>query len=114
MKCRECGEEYWPNKPWQLFCSQAHKQRWHLRKKQELRDLERAVPRKSNGELRKIVGERFADAERHKPKKRRNGHRGTTAEREAAKQAFADFTQSLRRPDVEVAQPEPAVLKRRF
>ena len=76
MKCKECGEEFWPNKDWQVFCCQPHQQRWHLRRKQELRNLERAVPRKSNGELRKIVGERFANAERHEPKKRRRSLTG--------------------------------------
>ena len=113
--CRECGKEFWANKPWQTFCCQAHQQQWHNQRRKERRHaLAPVVPRR---ELRGIVEERFADAERHEPGKRRakiNGQdRGTPEQREAARQALVALTQGRGRPDVEAAEPAQ-VLRRRW
>jgi hypothetical protein len=84
-ECQECGQPFEQTKWWRLFCSIECRQVWHRRKYRA-----EAVEDELNGR-----------------------DRGTKAEREAAKQAIAAFTESLRRPDVEVAE-SAQVLRRRF
>jgi glutathione S-transferase len=84
-ECQECGKSFAETRWWQSFCSTNCRQLFHRRKYQA-----EAVEDELNGKR----------------------DRGTKEERRAAKAALSAFTQSLRRPDVGVA--EPAVLKRRF
>ena len=84
-ECQQCGRSFEETRWWQTFCSTDCRQLFHRRKYQA-----EAVEDELNGRQ----------------------DRGTREERKAAKRAIEAFTQSLRRPDVEVAQPAQPLRRR--
>lgn len=44
--CRECGEQYLPARPWQVFCGKLCKDSWHANVyKRQIEELEKDVAR---------------------------------------------------------------------